>query len=99
MTDIEIYGGWLLVGAAMAIAAIVGVLLPLGHRGGVLLALLAGIGVGIASLALHWSSLQTGSDDAFWRAFFRSSIAGFITVTVTLALAWHRARSDLHEHR
>ena len=57
-----------------------------------LLALLAGTGVGIPGLALGWTSLESGSEAEFWRAFFVSSIAGFVTVAATLAVAWRRAR-------
>ena len=92
-------GSLLLIGTALALAGVVGVLQPPGHRGGVLLALLAGIGVGIAGLALGWSSLESGSEAAFWRVFFISSIAGFVTVAGTLALAWHRARPRPDELR
>ncbi len=81
-----------LIGAALALAGVVGVLQPPGHRGGVVLALLAGTGVGIGGLALGWSSVESGSDVEFWRVFFVSSIAGFVTVAATLALAWRRAR-------
>jgi hypothetical protein len=81
-----------LIGAALALAGVVGVLQPPGHRGGIVLALLAGTGVGIGGLALGWSSVESGSDVEFWRVFFVSSIAGFVTVAATLALAWRRAR-------
>jgi hypothetical protein len=81
-----------LIGAALALAGVVGVLQPPGHRGGVVLALLAGTGVGIGGLALGWSSVESGSDVEFWRVFFVSSIAGFVTVAATMALAWRRAR-------
>lgn len=81
-----------LIGAALALAGVVGVLQPPGHRGGVVLALLAGTGVGIGGLALGRSSVESGSDVEFWRVFFVSSIAGFVMVAATLALAWRRAR-------
>jgi hypothetical protein len=82
----------LLIGAALALAAVVGVIQPPGHRGSALLALLAGTGVGIAGLALGWSSYEGSSEVGFWRLFFVSSIAGFVTVVATLGLAWRRAR-------
>ena len=85
-------GSLFLIGAALALGGIVGVLQPPGHRGGVLLALLAGIGVGIAGLALRMSTLETGDDDVFWATFFACSIAGFVTVVTMLAVAWRRAR-------
>ena len=85
-------GSLFLIGAALALAGVVGVLQPPGHRGGVVLALLAGTGVGIGGLALGWSSVESGSNVEFWRVFFVSSIAGFVTVAATLALAWRRAR-------
>jgi hypothetical protein len=93
MDNIQMPGSVFLIGAALALAGIVGVVQPPGHRGGALLALLAGAGVGIAGLALGWSSVESGSEAEFWRVFFISSIAGFVTVTGTLALAWQRARS------
>ena len=83
MDDFEITTSLFLIGAALALAGVVGVFQPPGHRGGVLLALLAGIGVGIAGLALSWSSLENGNDHEFWRVFLNSSIAGFITVLGT----------------
>jgi hypothetical protein len=93
MDNLQMSGSLFLIGAALALAGIVGVVQPPGHRGGAVLALLAGSGVGIAGLALGWSSIESGSDAEFWRVFFISSIAGFVTVAATLALAWHRARS------
>lgn len=99
MSEYEITASWFLIGAAIAIAGIVGVFQPPGHRGGVLLALLAGTGVGIGGLALGWSSIQEGgSEMEFWRAFLVSSIAGFVTVAGALAVAWRRARpgQDVH---
>jgi hypothetical protein len=93
MDNVQTSGSLFLIGAALALAGIVGVVQPPGHRGGALLALLAGAGVGIAGLALGWSSVESGSEVDFWRVFFISSIAGFVTVAATLALAWHRARA------
>ena len=86
------YGSLFLIGLSLALAAVVGVLQPPNHRGMVLLSLLGGIGVGIAGLALGSSSFQSGSDVDFWRVFFASSIAGFVTVVAVLAIAWRRAR-------
>jgi drug/metabolite transporter (DMT)-like permease len=88
----EMNGSLFLIGAALALAGIVGVVQPPGHRSGVLLALLAGIGVGIAGLALRLTVLETGRDEVFWRTFFACSIAGFVTVVAMLAVAWRRAR-------
>jgi hypothetical protein len=92
MDNVRMSGSLFLIGAALALAGIVGVIQPPGHRGGAVLALLAGAGVGIAGLSLGWSSVESGSEVEFWRVFFISSIAGFVTVAATLALAWHRAR-------
>lgn len=92
MDNVQTTGSLFLIGTALALAGIVGVVQPPGHRGGVLLALLAGTGVGIAGLALGWTSLESGSEVEFWRVFFISSIAGFVTVAATLAVAWRRAR-------
>ena len=90
--NLHMYGSMFLIGLSLALAAIVGVLQPPNHRGVVLLALVGGIGVGISGLALSWSSLQNAQDDDFWRSFFYSSIAGFVSVVVVLAIAWRRAR-------
>lgn len=92
MDNFQTTGSLFLIGTALALAGIVGVFQPPGHRGGVLLALLAGAGVGIAGLALGWTSLETGAEAEFSRAFFISSIAGFVTVAATLAVTWRRAR-------
>lgn len=92
MDGFQITASWLMVGTAIALAGIMGVLQPPGHRGAVLLALLAGTGVGIGGLALGWSSLEGGSDVEFWRVFFASSIAGFVTVLGALVVVWRRAR-------
>jgi hypothetical protein len=81
-----------LVGAALAIAAVVGVLQPPGHRCGALFAIAAGAGVGIAGLGLGVPSISEGTDTAFWWVFFLSSIAGFVTVIGVLVLTWRRAR-------
>ena len=86
------YGSMFLIGLSLALAALVGVLQPPNHRATVLLALLGGIGVGITGLALSWSALQNAQNDDFWRAFFNSSIAGFVSVVVVLMIAWRRAR-------
>jgi drug/metabolite transporter (DMT)-like permease len=88
----QMNGSLFLIGAALALAGIIGVLQPPGHRGGALLALLAGIGVGIAGLALRLTALETGREDVFWSTFFACSIAGFVTVVAMLSFAWRRAR-------
>ena len=86
------YGSMFLIGMALTLSAVVGVLQPPGHRSAALLALLAGTGVGISALALSWSAFETARDDEFLRVFFNSSVAGFVTVVSVLALAWLRAR-------
>jgi uncharacterized membrane protein HdeD (DUF308 family) len=90
--DFTMYGSLFLIGAALALAGIVGLFLPRGSRATVVLPLLAGAGVGIAGIALGSSSFSDGDERAFWRVFFDSSIAGFATVVLGLALAWWRAR-------
>jgi uncharacterized membrane protein HdeD (DUF308 family) len=82
----------LLIGAALAIAGVVGLFLPPGTRAGVVLPLLAGIGVGIAGIAIGTSFVQTGGREDFWRVFFVSSIAGFMAVVVGLGVLWRRSR-------
>jgi uncharacterized membrane protein HdeD (DUF308 family) len=90
--NFAIYGSLFLIGAALALAGFFGLFLPRGFRGGIVLALLAGAGVGIAGIALGSSSFADGNEKAFWRIFFDSSIAGFVTVAAGLATAWWRAR-------
>lgn len=92
------YGSMFLIGAALFLAAGVGLFLPPGYRAGILLALLGGAGIGIAGLATQSGSLSDGSELAFWRTFFASSIAGFATVSAGLAIAWHRAPSGATHH-
>jgi len=82
----------LLIGAALALAGVVGLFLPPGARASVLLALLAGIGVGIAGIAIGTSLLQDGGQEDFWYVFFISSIAGFIAVVLGLGVLWRRSR-------
>ncbi len=87
------YGSMFLIGTALALGGGMGVFLPPGYRSPVLLALLAGAGVGIAGLAVGWAFLNDGAAvDDWWRVFFVSSIAGFATVAAGLAVAWRRAR-------
>ena len=86
------YGSMFLIGTALALAGGVGVFLEPGHRSGVLLALLAGAGVGIGGLAIGWSFLSDGDAEDWWRVFFVSSIAGFATVVTGLTVAWQRAQ-------
>ena len=94
MEDFTFYGSMFLIGTALAMSGGVGVLLPPGNRAGVVLALLAGAGVGIAGLAV--GSPSFGADDAAasGRVFFVASIAGFVTVVLCLVVAWRRARPD-----
>ena len=93
MTDLRMYGSLFLIGAALALAGGVGLFLPSGSRAGVVLALLAGAGVGIAGLAIGSPSFAEGDPLAWWRVFFVSSIAGFATVAAGLTVAWRRTRS------
>jgi hypothetical protein len=86
------HGSLFLIGAALALAGGAGLFLPPGSRSGVVLALLAGAGVGVAGLALGSSSLPAGDAEAWWRVFFVSSIAGFATVAAGLTVTWRRAR-------
>ena len=60
---------------------------------GVVLALAAGFGVGIAGLGLGVPSMSDGSDERFWSVFFLSSVGGFATVMGVLFLTWRRARA------
>ena len=86
------YGSMFLIGTALALAGGVGVFLSPGYRSGVLLALLAGTGVGIGGLAIGWSFVSTENVEDWWRVFFLSSIAGFVTVIAGLTVAWQRAQ-------
>lgn len=74
--------------------------MPRGSRGVALLALLAGTGVGIAGLALGAAATAAAADaDAWWRVFFASSVGGFATVVLVLALAWGRtSRQPARSH-
>jgi hypothetical protein len=92
--EFEISASIVLVGAAIAIAGVIGVLQPSGHRGGALLALAAGAGVGIAGLGLGVPSISNGGDDQVWSVFLVSSVGGFATVMAVLVLTWRRARRD-----
>jgi hypothetical protein len=92
MSDLTMYGSMFLIGMALALAGGVGVFLAPGHRSGVLLALLAGAGVGIGGVAIGWSFLSDGDAEAWWRVFFASSIVGFATVVTGLTVAWQRAQ-------
>jgi hypothetical protein len=82
-----------LIGFALAVAAGVGVFLPRGERWAILLPLIAGAGVGIASLALGTPDPnEVHSSQTYERVFLWSSIAGFITVCLGLGAVWFRAR-------
>jgi NhaP-type Na+/H+ or K+/H+ antiporter len=85
-----------LIGLALALAGGVGVFLPRGERWAILLPLIAGAGVGIASLALGTPDMNDStSSQAFERVFLWSSIAGFITVCLGLVAVWFRARPSI----
>jgi hypothetical protein len=92
MSDVTMYGSMFLIGMALALAGGVGVFLAPGHRSGVLLALLAGAGMGIGGVAIGWSFLSDGDAEGWWRVFFVSSVAGFATVVAGLTVAWQRAQ-------
>jgi len=92
VSDFPMYASMFLIGAALACAGGVGLFLPSGHRAVVVLALLAGAGVGLAGLALGSSSFANGDPVAWWRVFFVSSIAGFATVAAGLIVVWRRAQ-------
>jgi hypothetical protein len=94
MGDLTMYGSMFLIGAALALAGGVGAFLPPGLRSGVVLALLAGAGVGIGGLAIGWSFLSGENVEDWWRVFFVSSIAGFVTVLAGLTVAWQRAHGQ-----
>ena len=82
-----------LIGLAIAISSAVGVFLPAGHRWAILLPMLAGIGVGIAGLAIGTPDLnEPHADEAFQQVFLDSSIGGFVTVLAGLAFVWLRAQ-------
>jgi ABC-type Fe3+-siderophore transport system permease subunit len=100
MQDLPMYGSMFLVGAALALAGVVGTVMPRGSRGVALLALLAGAGVGIAGLALGSAATVAAADaDAWWRVFLAASVGGFATVVLVLAFAWGRAsRQPVRSH-
>jgi hypothetical protein len=74
-----------LIGIAIAGAGLVGAYLPRGDRWAVLLPLLAGVGVGVAVLALGTQESDQSNAD-WWGLFLEGSIVGFLTVTAGLAL-------------
>ena len=84
------HGSMVLIGAALALAGGFGVVLPPGDRVGVVFSLLAGAGVGIASLAVMFPT--DGDLEECWLVFFVSSIVGFATVVTGLTVTWRRAR-------
>ena len=90
--NFTMYGSIFLIGAALTLAGFFGIFLPRGFRAGVVLSLLAGAGVGIAGVALGSSAYTDGDPDSFFRVFFDSSVAGFVTVVAGLATSWWRAR-------
>ena len=88
----EMRWSFVLIGLAIAAAGAVGVLLPSGQRWAVLLPLIAGMGVGIIGLALGAPGPHDSDNErAYEQVFLWSSIAGFATVAVGLALVWLRA--------
>ena len=84
-----------LIGLAIAVSGAVGVFLPSGHRWAVLLPMLAGIGVGIAGLAIGMPDVsEPHADTAFEQVFLDSSVAGFLTVIAGLVFVWLRAQPE-----
>jgi hypothetical protein len=93
-TNFAMYGSLFLIGAALVLAGFFGIFLPRGSRAGVVLSLVAGAGVGIAGVALGSSAFSDGDPDAFFRVFFDSSVAGFLTVVAGLVASWWRAHRN-----
>lgn len=89
-----------LIGLALVIAAGVGIALPRGERWAVLLPLIAGAGLGIASLALATPDPnEVQSSQVYERVFLWSSVAGFLTVCGGLGALWFRARQTTNAAR
>lgn len=91
----EIYLAWAMIsiGVGIATAGGVGLALPLGHRLAVVLALVLGAGVGIAS----WFALMlvSGFDDpeqSSW-SFLIASVLGLAAVVAGLVVLMRRARA------
>ena len=69
------YGSMFLIGAALA-ASDASACSASGARAGVVLALMAGAGIGIACLAMGFTSFGVDDAYAWWRIFFVSSMRG-----------------------
>ena len=81
--------GVALVGVGAVAAGIVGILLPAAHRFTALLALVAGAGVGVVTLALGVENAGNEED-----VFLVGAALGLATVATTLTAAWRRAAAD-----
>ena len=79
-----------LIGAAAVVTAVVGAMMATGDRLSALLALVAGAGVGVASLAIG-SRIVDPTTDAE-PLFLVASILGFIATVLTLVLLWRVMR-------
>ncbi len=88
--EILFRGSFLLIGLAIALAGVAGVVLPKGSRSAAVFSLAGGTGVGIAFLALVAD--PSGNSIEFWRTFFWGSVAGFATVCGCLGFAAWRVR-------
>ena len=83
------------IGLAWVATAVVGVLLPGGRRLEAFLALLAGAGTGVASLAVGAFILQLPAEGSSDALFLVSTLLGALTVTLLLIALWNReARSS-----
>jgi len=90
----EIYLAWAMISIGVGIAAAggVGLVLPLGHRLAVVLALVLGAGVGIASwFALMLMGGFEGPESS--RSFLIASVLGLAAVVAGLVVLMRRSRA------
>ena len=82
-----------LIGAGLASAGAAGLFLPVGQRLSVVLALVLGAGVGVASVFLLMLAGGTDDPEAGAQAFLIASVVGLAAVVAGLAVLFRRARS------
>jgi hypothetical protein len=84
-----------LIGASIAVAGIVGALMPSGFRLEALLSLVAGAGAGVLVLAIGLLAGVDGlSQRAMERLFFGGSCVGAAAVAGVLLVLWRRTKSE-----
>ena len=96
MNTEEIYLSWAMItiGVGIAAAGGVGLVLPVGHRLAVVLALVLGAGVGIASLFILMLAGGLDEPEVGARSFLIASALGLVSVFGGLATLFRRARDE-----